>query len=229
MKASLPYQIKNQQLWLSAERCLFWEEEKSLIVSDSHFGKTGHFRKAGIAVPQAVYKDDLLRLIAQIQYFQPARLIFVGDLFHSRENKELEWFKRWRENFPATLIQLVKGNHDILDQNWYYQAGIEVYEGTLRVNHFNFIHDITQVDLTEQAPSDYTFSGHIHPGIRVNGLGRQSLSFPCFYFGRDYAVLPAFSRFTGLALIEPKSGEQVFAITSPNHRNRQMANVIQIH
>ena len=30
---------------------MFWEEEKALIVSDLHFGKTGHFRKSGIAVP----------------------------------------------------------------------------------------------------------------------------------------------------------------------------------
>jgi metallophosphoesterase superfamily enzyme len=54
-----------------------------LIVSDLHFGKTGHFRKSGIAVPQSVYKKDLQRLFHQVQYFQPRKLIVVGDLFHS--------------------------------------------------------------------------------------------------------------------------------------------------
>jgi len=61
-----------------------------LIISDLHFGKTGHFRKSGIAVPQGVYKEDLQRLVSQIQYFQPSQLIIVGDFFHSQLNKELE-------------------------------------------------------------------------------------------------------------------------------------------
>jgi metallophosphoesterase superfamily enzyme len=45
-------------------------------------------------------------------------------------------------------------------------------------------------------------------------MGRQSLRFPCFYFNAQFAVLPAFSRFTGLALIEPKKQEDVFAIVN---------------
>ena len=43
-------------------------------------------------------------------------------------------------------------------------------------------------------------------------MGKQSLRFPCFYFGETYAVLPAFSRFTGAALIDPGLRDQVFAI-----------------
>ena len=46
----------------------------------------------------------------------------------------------------------------------------------------------------------------------VRGLAKQSLSFPCFYFTEKYCVLPAFSKFTGLALIRPINGESVFAI-----------------
>ncbi len=68
-----PFHTKflNQQFWLTTDRTMYWEEEKALIVSDLHFGKTGHFRKSGIAVPASVYKEDLQRLIVQIQYFQP--------------------------------------------------------------------------------------------------------------------------------------------------------------
>ena len=90
MQAAFPYRILEQQLWLSADRTIFWEEEKTLITSDCHFGKTGHFRKSGLAVPQAVYKEDLQRLVSQIQYFQPSQIIIVGDFFHSKMNKELE-------------------------------------------------------------------------------------------------------------------------------------------
>ncbi|HEX4850052.1 MAG TPA: ligase-associated DNA damage response endonuclease PdeM, partial [Puia sp.] len=193
-------------------------EEKALIVSDLHFGKTGHFRKSGIAVPQKVYKEDLQRLIHQIQYFQPEQLIIVGDLFHSHANKELELFNKWRKNFPNLAIRLIKGNHDILQDDWYLSAEIDLSNKDLQVGNFHFIHDIAltgEINLAEKTnprKSNYFFSGHIHPGIRIGGAGRQTLCFPCFYFGKNYAVLPAFSRFTGVALIEPMKGENVFAI-----------------
>ena len=214
MYASLPYRIKKQQLWLSPERCIFWEEQKSLIIADLHFGKTGHFRKAGIPVPQSLYKEDLQRLVAQIQYFQPKKLIIVGDLFHSKENKEFALFKKWRDNFPGLEIHLIRGNHDILEDSWYAEAGVLLSEEKMKDGYFHFIHDISR--LPEPEPAAYFFSGHIHPGVRVSGNGKQSLCFPCFYFDENYAVLPAFSRFTGLALIKPKSGGKVFAIVENN-------------
>lgn len=220
MQSSFPYRIQNQQLWLSPERLIFWENEKALIISDLHFGKTGHFRKSGIAVPQSVYKEDLQRLVSQIQYFQPSQLIIVGDFFHSQLNKELDLFKKWRADLPNLIIHLVKGNHDILHNDWYSQCDIRLVEERKIINEFCFIHDISVIGRQtpvigqdyKQQTTNYFFSGHIHPGIRMNGAGKQSLCFPCFYFGKEYAVLPAFSRFTGVALIDPKKNENVFAI-----------------
>jgi len=223
MQPAFPYRIKGQQLWLSPDRCIFWEEERSLIVSDLHFGKTGHFRKAGIAVPQSVYREDLLRLLCQIQYFQPKQLLVVGDLFHSRENKELALFQKWREDFPDLGIRLIEGNHDILHEEWYKRAGIDVSRGHLCVGPFGFIHDITEGNFDTgvaaggagETPRPYYFSGHIHPGIRISGMGKQSLQFPCFYFGADFAVLPAFGKFTGTVAIDPLPDSNVFAILPP--------------
>ena len=212
MRPAHSYRFRNQQLWLSPDRIVFWEEKKALIASDLHFGKTGHFRKSGVAVPQTVYKEDLQRLLSQIQYFQPQKLVVVGDLFHSRLNKELDLFRRWRENFPGLDIHLVKGNHDILESEWYEQAGITVSHPELFMHDFQFVHDINLQPVPARQKGGYVFSGHIHPGIRISGPGRQSLCFPCFYFGRQFAVLPAFSRFTGVALIDPKKNENVFAI-----------------
>jgi DNA ligase-associated metallophosphoesterase len=211
----------NQQFWLTGDRTMFWEEEKALIVSDLHFGKTGHFRKSGIAVPQSVYKEDLQRLVIQIQHFQPKQLIIVGDMFHSHANKELELFLKWRADLSGLEIQLIRGNHDILKEGWYLHAGIKLNQTTLSMNRFHFIHDIVDLQKRDGAfkahtsgSSPYFFSGHIHPGIRVQGMGKQSLCFPCFYFGKEYAVLPAFSRFTGVAMIVPEKEEQVFAIVN---------------
>jgi len=229
MQSATPYRIREQQVWLSAERLIFWEEEKALIISDLHFGKTGHFRKSGIAVPANIYKEDLQRLVSQIQYFQPKQLIIVGDFFHSQLNKELDLFKKWREDFPNLSISLIKGNHDILHDDWYADSNIKVIEQEMSLTHFSFIHDISAIshrpsgnkehassapNQSTNQPLNYYFSGHIHPGIRMSGNGKQSLCFPCFYFGKEYAVLPAFSRFTGLAIIHPEKDETVFGIVN---------------
>jgi DNA ligase-associated metallophosphoesterase len=218
MQPAFPYRLRGQQLWLSPHRCLYWEEERSLVLSDLHFGKTGHFRKAGIAVPQSVYREDLLRLLSLIQYFQPNQLVVVGDLFHSRENKELDLFLRWREDFPHLGIRLVMGNHDILRADWYEKAGIGVEEGILRMGEFAFVHDIENAE----GGGSYFFSGHLHPAIRINGMGKQSLQFPCFYFGAKYAILPAFGRFTGTVSIDPGEESNVFAILPPTGGERRL-------
>jgi DNA ligase-associated metallophosphoesterase len=215
MHPAVSYKLFEQQLWLSPHRCIYWEEEKTLIVSDLHFGKTGHFRKSGIAVPQNVYKEDLQCLVAQLQYFQPKQLIVVGDMFHSRENKELELFRKWRHDFSGLHIHLVKGNHDILHDTWYKQLGIHITQDELQINGFSFRHDL-ETQTEQPANKSYLFSGHIHPGVRIRGAAKQSLSFPCFYFASDFCVLPAFSRFTGIAIVQPANHEKVFAIVN-NH------------
>jgi DNA ligase-associated metallophosphoesterase len=228
MQASIPHSIRNQLLWLSTERGMYWEAEKTLILSDLHFGKTGHFRKSGLAVPQAVYRQDLQRLVSLIQYFQPERLVIVGDLFHSEVNKEMDLFRKWRSDFPLLELHLVRGNHDILLDDWYRQASIELHEKQLVIRDFAFVHDIRDADGGAAAETPYFFAGHIHPGIRISGAGKQSLRLPCFYFGKQFAVLPAFSHFTGVALIDPKQDEQVFALIPPSSRRKEAASIVQI-
>lgn len=207
MSAPVCYKLRNQNLWLSASRVLFWEEAQTLIASDLHLGKTGHFRKSGIAVPQAVYKDDLQRLVQALQHFQPKQLVVVGDFFHSHANKELDLFSKWRSNFANLQVTLVKGNHDILLPEWYANNQITVIN-TLQQPPLQFLHDPADSTFSE----NYILSGHIHPGIRVGSLGKQSMRLPCFYFGKHQGILPAFSGFTGLATIEPNDGDAVFAI-----------------
>lgn len=208
------YKCRDQSLILHPSRVIFWEETSSLILSDLHFGKTGHFRKAGIAIPQNVYKEDLQRLVTLIQYFQPRQMIIAGDLFHSHANKELELFKRWREDLSLIDIHLVKGNHDVLVDEWYSKAGITVSDHAWTNAPFLFCHDNDDEQVFPVSRNHYTIAGHIHPGITLNGMGRQSLRFPCFYFTESYCVLPAFSHFTGTYRIIPKEDEDVFAIVN---------------
>ncbi|HEX6334904.1 MAG TPA: ligase-associated DNA damage response endonuclease PdeM [Flavisolibacter sp.] len=207
MVAPVPLVIRDQNLWLTAQRAVYWENSGTLIVSDLHFGKTGHFRKSGIPVPQKVYREDLQRLVLLLHHFNPTTLLVVGDFFHSEANPELDLFRKWRNDFADLEILLVRGNHDILHDSWYAGTGITLIENELAQAPFLFMHE----KCTAQ-PQMYTFCGHIHPGVYIEGLGRQALRFPCFYFSEDHCVLPAFSKFTGMALVTPETGNKVFAI-----------------
>ena len=209
MSALIPHTILNNTFLLSPERCIFWEDKKTLILSDLHLGKTGHFRKSGIAIPQGVFKEDMQRLVTQLQIFKPQQVIIIGDMFHSESNKEHDLFLKWRQDFSALPIHLVKGNHDILKEEWYALADITIHKCEMAIGNFVFVHD---VDDCAVPANGYIFSGHIHPSVTVRGLAKQALNFPCFYFGKHYAVLPAFSKFTGTYTIEPKAGENVFAL-----------------
>jgi DNA ligase-associated metallophosphoesterase len=207
------FNFRDQHLWLSPERAIFWEDEKALILSDSHFGKTGHFRKAGVPVPQNVFLEDLQRLFNLLQFYKPNQLIVVGDLFHSKSNKEHLLFEKWRNDFSQLEILLVKGNHDILHNDWYDRIKINVFaDEPLRINALAFTHDYAHIKKFTQHADAYFFTGHLHPGISIKGRSRQSLSFPCFYFNEEFAVLPAFSKFSGLALINKHKTDSVFAI-----------------
>lgn len=213
MQNPFPHIIHNNTFWISSGRCCWWEEQNTLIVSDLHLGKTGHFRKSGIGVPPEIYKADMQRLIAQLYFFKADRLLIVGDLTHSSANRELDHFLRWRKDFSLLKVDLVKGNHDILEKDWYEEAAINLHEHQLEIAGFCFRHDLDDTEPVLPAGDTlYTFVGHVHPGITVRGKGRQALRFPCFYFTAEYCILPAFSRFTGTYHVERKKNETVYAI-----------------
>src|SRR5438477_6536820 len=137
--------------------------------------------------------------------YKPEQLIIVGDLVHSKQNKELDLFIKWRNDFSLLNIHLIKGNHDILQNSWYNTASINVYTELLQIERFAFIHNGEDIANCTDINSDvYFFTGHVHPCISIRGSSRQSLCFPCYYFSSSYSILPAFSHFTGSAVIAPK-------------------------
>jgi uncharacterized protein len=212
MPTFIKHTINKNDFILNCNRTIFWEQEKILILSDLHLGKTGHFRKSGIAVPAAVMKEDMQRLVSSIQFYKPALVVIVGDLFHSVQNKEHELFLKWRNDMLHVPMLLVKGNHDIVPDKWYADANITTEKKMWRKNNFVFVHDVEDIQKEDINDTDYFFSGHIHPAVTMRGIGKQSLRFPCFYFTKIYAVLPAFGKFTGTYLIEPSVKEKAFII-----------------
>ncbi|RYF99434.1 MAG: ligase-associated DNA damage response endonuclease PdeM [Chitinophagaceae bacterium] len=198
-----------EELILAKERALFLPQQQLLVISDLHLGKSAHFRKSGVQVPSALAKGDLQRLSLLLERYQPHVLVINGDMFHHELNSDVDDFEQWKRNYPLLKFVLVKGNHDRLTDKHYTDLAIEIHDPSYCTDKFCFIHDSTKcVD-----NNLYPISGHVHPGVSIVGKAKQRLNFPCFYFGKAYAILPAFSAFTGLYNVRPKKGEDIYAIT----------------
>jgi len=207
---AVSFNLLNQDLLLLPQKAIYWQQEKALIAADVHLGKVGHFRKEGIAVPLNMEQSDLAVLSDLIHEHKPEKVIFLGDLFHSDMNADWDWFILWRSQFPKLQIILIKGNHDIIDDSYYHQLNIILYDELLIGPFLMLHHPLTETDLLNAG--GYAFCGHIHPGISLTGRGRQHLTLPCFAFGKNQAILPSFGKFTGKVAIRNIKTDKIFAI-----------------
>ena len=198
--------ILGQDFKLLPEKAIFWEQQKTLLIADTHFGKVTHFRKSGIAIPEGAAFKNLSRLQELITKQSPEKVIFLGDLFHSELNTEWLAFKEVIRKFPEVNFQLITGNHDILHEQSYTNSHFTIFSEPLEMGPFLLSHE------PMEHRELYNLCGHIHPGVRMVGGGRQSLRLPCFYFGEKGGILPAFGEFTGLYLLQPKKDDSIFII-----------------
>jgi DNA ligase-associated metallophosphoesterase len=199
-----------EQFTATAEGVLFHPVSGNLLVSDCHFGKTTHFRKNALPVPEQAIEKDFNRLEEIVIRLNPSGITFLGDLFHSFVNREWDLLS----NFFYTRIPckrtLILGNHDILSSKLYEDAGFHV-KTTDFIGQISLIHDVSD----KTAESKFSISGHLHPGYRIKGSGRQQFSLPCFYVGEKDLIMPAFGSLTGLFIMEKKrKTDRIFCFTS---------------
>jgi uncharacterized protein len=204
------YSFLNQNLLLLPQKAIFWQEEKTLIVADVHLGKVGHFRKAGIAIPRSMEQEDLSMLSDLIHLYHPHKIIFLGDLFHSDLNNDWDWLVLWRDLFKDVELILVRGNHDIIADKLYLDAGFTLHD-TYPIGPFLLVHEPMPLKKIVQ-DTPYVISGHIHPGVKLKGKGRQFLTLPCFHFGKRQAILPAFGKFTGKFCLQCDESDEIFGV-----------------
>ncbi len=200
--------LQKQNFILHPFKGIYWKEEKTLLIADLHLGKASHFRKAGIPVPQDVKQSNFDKFMALLLDLKPEKVLILGDLFHSDLNNCWEDFIYLCKQFKHIIFDLVIGNHDILDLETYAEANLNLYEEGRVIGPFIFTHHPL-----EKVPKGlFNLCGHIHPSVRLNGKGRQSLRLPCFYFGEQQGILPAFGEFTGTFTISAKKEDFVFVI-----------------
>lgn len=206
------YHLKHlhQDLYLVSQKAIFWENKEVLIVSDLHLGKAGHFRKSGIPIPALLHESDFEILNLLIEKYQPASILFLGDLFHSELNNQWLDLAEWIKKFKKLSIHLVKGNHDILPKYLYEFENIIIHDESLIIEPFIFTHKPLNIPFKQDL---YNISGHIHPAVSLKGKARQHLKLPCFYFGKNNGLLPAFGRFTGNSLFNICKEDLIYVIT----------------
>jgi DNA ligase-associated metallophosphoesterase len=202
--------IAGEELVLSPSRALFWPRRQMLLVADPHFGKAATFRALGVRAPTGTTARSLDRIDTLIAAHSPRRIVFLGDFLHAREGRNPETFAAlasWRARHALIDVQLIRGNHDRRAGDPPAEVGIDCVDGPVVDGPFALTHHPVAV------AGRYVLAGHIHPCATLTGAGRQRERLPCFWFGADVGVLPAFGEFTGCASIEARPGDGVWAVT----------------
>ena len=202
-------QVAGETLTLLAERAAFWVSAQTLLVADPHFGKAATFRALGVPVPRGTTTGTLGRLDAIIGRTNARRLIFLGDFLHAAEGRDPETLRvlnDWRRRHASVEMILVRGNHDA-------RAGDPPRELELKCVTAPRIEVPFALDHhPRRSTAGYVLCGHIHPAVTLTGSGRQHSRLPCFWFGTDVGVLPAFGEFTGVAEADVRAGDRVFVV-----------------
>lgn len=101
-------------LRLVPERAAFVEATRTLLVADLHLDKPEAYRREGVAMPEGILEETLARLASVLARLDPAEVVVLGDLLHSRRGADprtADRFAAWRSAHSVPM-RLVGGNHD---------------------------------------------------------------------------------------------------------------------
>ena len=210
MSTSLETTVQGEPVVLLPERALLVPNERALVVADLHWGKAATFRAAHVPIPTGTTASDLARLTRVLHRTGAAHLIVLGDLLHARSGRHpdlIDALEQWRAQHPSLAITLVRGNHDTHAGDPPSSLAIDCVDGPWPLGTFLCDHE------PWSHPDAYTLSGHLHPSVTLGGRGRERLRLPCFVFGPTYAILPAFTSFTGGGAYSRDPADRLYAVT----------------
>jgi len=196
-------------LMLLAEKAVWWPAQQTLLIADVHIGKAVSFRALGVPVPRGTTSETLAALSALIERWPARRVIFLGDFLHSAQAHApatLGALARWRARHADLALTLVRGNHDDRAGDPPAKLGIEVVDEPLRIEGLALCHH------PRAQPGAYTLAGHLHPCVSLGGRAHDRLRLPCFHFGAEVGVLPAFGSFTGMHPVRRLPGDRLFVV-----------------
>lgn len=211
MPSSIPVSIEATNFLLLSKRGLFWPEQKSLFIADTHFGKEATFRRLGIPVPRGSTIGTLATITEMVAECGATRLILLGDMFHARSSlsKDVrdsldEFFTRHSE----LRFTLVLGNHDRYIRKLPSQWSIEIVDSGFQIERVAISH----FPMLCRAECDLVLCGHIHPAFRLQSKTESLGKLPCFWLSQRQLVLPAIGEFTGTHVVNPLRTDRTWVI-----------------
>lgn len=203
----LTVEVAGRTVALLPEKAAWLPDDSTLLVADAHVGKAVSFRRLGVPVPRGTTSETLAMLTALVARCEARRIVFLGDFLHSIRShaaSTLGAVARWRDAHRALELVLVRGNHDDRAGDPPPNLGIHCVDEPFELGGLALCHH------PGPRPGRYVLAGHWHPSISLGGRAHDRLRLPCFWFGAEVAVLPAFGAFTGTHPIEPVAGDRVF-------------------
>lgn len=182
---SLPFTFAGCALTALPSGGLYWPDQRLLVVSDLHLGKSVRLaRRGGRLLPPYEALATLERLDADIEATLPAQVLCLGDSFDdlAAEAEIDEGARLWLLRLMAGRDWIwAEGNHDPGPGSLGGRHLAEWCCGPLVFRH------IARPGATAEV------SGHYHPKTRLAGQ-----SAPCFLLSDpDRLILPAYGAYTG--------------------------------
>ena len=215
-EGTVSLRVNGEELLLHPQRAVILPSRATVIVADTHFGKSDHFARHGIAVPAGSDESDRQRLNLLMRSCGARRLIILGDFLHAPldpESRESNHLRQWIKALGDQVeVRVVAGNHDRGSENL-RMPGIHWWQVEWIEPPFRFIHDVQRLR-SKTLDALFTLSGHVHPVIRLRELGKRGLRVPVFWQTAAGLILPSFGVFTGGYAVSPMAGERMFAVGS---------------
>lgn len=189
MVSGVDFGLNGARLTALRNGALWWPDERVLVVTDLHFGKSERIaRRGGYLLPPYDSRDTLHRLAETVAALAPGTVICLGDSFDDldavaglvdqdlRNLAALMSGRRW---------VWITGNHD---------PGPVDLGGTWRAAYARGPLEFRHIADPSAPPGEV--SGHYHPKVRITASGR-GVSRPAFLFDARRLILPAFGAYTG--------------------------------
>lgn len=202
-------EVAGRAIRLLPQKAAFLPDTHTLLIADAHIGKATSFRALGVPVPRGTTSETLSLIGELVARHDARRIVFLGDFLHSARSHvaaTLDAVSRWRALHPTLELVLVRGNHDDRAGDPPASLGFTVVDEPLMDGGLAMCHH------PEAVSGAYVLAGHLHPCVSVHGRARERLRLPCFHFGAQVGVLPAFGSFTGMHPARVAPGDRVFAV-----------------
>ena len=192
----------NQNFSIFPNGELYWQNKKTLIISDLHFEKGSFFSETRQFIPPFDTIETLKQLSKFLDDHPVEMIIFLGDLVHDKfafQRMALEAKELFFEILKNINCTLTVGNHD--DTSFLKDIGLNLTENII-IDDICFSHHPT-ID------KKFSVFGHYHPKVRLK-INSRGIWTSCFIANKEKLLMPSYGYFTGGLSIKSLEIQKLF-------------------